>query len=372
MKSFATHFYETLRKLIVLADYGIWFLFDPSKFTLIDKKRIKKVLVIHLGAMGELMVLTPVLHALKKFGAEVHVLLSKGKEDVLSNNPDVDKILIYNQDFNTNLETLKKGKYDLAAIMWPCYPKIAWICRKVGIKYRIGGFKNIKDGLNFFFTRRMLDLRNVHAVQGNLDVIKTIGIKERSPILRYRVTKEEDNKANKILKRFKLKNHIIIHPGFSYSDIKYPSRLWPAETYAKVADALIEKGNMKIILTGSKEEKVFSDQIKKYTKNKDKMVILNGLTNFKELAAMTSKAKLLIAPGTGMIHLASALNIPILELMGKESPKEWHPWAKNYKILFHPEVCTQCDKNYCRKKTIECMNAITSEEVIKAAKELLK
>jgi ADP-heptose:LPS heptosyltransferase len=375
MKSLITKTSRLVRNLVTAADYFFWFLFDPSKFTNVDKNKIKKILVIHLGAMGEILVATPLLSALKnEINAKITFLLKEGNGFILENNPNVDNILTFKKTFRENLSMIKKEKFDLAVVLWPGYPAMTFLCLWAGIKYRIGCFKNVKDGVNFFLTRHMLDLRKKHAVESNLDIARLIGIDNNNPKLEFRISKKDESRASHMLKRFGAKNYIVVHPGFSFStNIRYPSRLWPPERYAKVIDSLIEKYKVKVFITGSKIEKPFAEEIKKQTKQKKGVILLNGLTNINELAMIISRAKLLIAPGTGTIHLACAFDTKIIELMGKESPEEWHPWTnkKNYKIIFHPEVCTECDKNYCVKKTQECMLAITPEEVIGAAKPLL-
>jgi len=153
----------------------------------------------------------------------------------------------------------------------------------------------------------------------------------------------------------------------------FPSRFWSPKKYAKVIEILTKKYKLKAILNGSLDEKKFSEEIKRLSKNKKDIIIVNGVIGFNELAVLVSKSRLVIAPGTSIIHLASAYETPVVELMGKESPEEWHPWMskRNYKIIFHPEVCTECDKTYCRKKTTECMKAISPGEVIRAADKLL-
>ncbi len=371
MKSFATRFEELARKFIFLLDYTLWFLFDPSKFTRIKKEKIKKVLVIHLGAMGELLIATPVVSALKKeLNSQVYFMVGPGKEEIFRNNPNVDKILV-SKGFDEDLRAIKKEKFDLAVILWPCFPKISLMCLLAGIKYRIGGFKNVRDGLNFFFTRRTLNIRKNHAVQDNLNIIRLIGIDSKNPKIDFFYTKKDAE----AVRRFSKSKYAIIHPGFSHSNqYEFPSREWPAERYARVADYLVKTHNLKVILTGNNEEKSFSDEIKSLSKYKKNIIITNGQISYSELAALISKSRLILAPGTSIIHLACAYDVPIVELMGKEDPKEWHPWTsrKNYRILFHPEVCTQCDKVYCRKKTQECMKAISSEEVINTIESLIK
>ena len=89
---------------------------------------------------------------------------------------------------------------------------------------------------------------------------------EKKPFLEF--TKQEEKNADFFIKKNKIKKFIVIHPGGkyvaeSYMSGKWPPHLWNLERYAKVADYFSEKG-YKIIITGSKEEEILAEEIKKY------------------------------------------------------------------------------------------------------------
>jgi len=360
--------------MAVMAEYLFWLAADPSKFTLINKASIRKVLIIHLGALGEILAATPMLLALKhELKAQVKFMVAPGRENILENNPYVDEVITYQQSFKKNLERLKKEKFDLAIVLWPTTLKFSWLCLRAGIKYRIAGFKNVQDIVNLFFTRRLLDLRKKHTVVSNLKIIRILGIDNKNPKMEFYPSKKNIRNADAKLKKIKAVRYIIIHPGFSFAaKYKYPSRYWPPERYAEVAETLVKKYKIKVLLTGTREEKQFSEQILKKARNKKDILITNDLFSLGELAAVISNAKMIIVTNTGILHLAAAFDTPIIELSGKEDPVEWGPWrTRAVRVISHPEVCTECDRLYCRKKTIECMMSIKTEEVIKAADSFL-
>ncbi|GAG37127.1 unnamed protein product, partial [marine sediment metagenome] len=168
--------------------------------------------------------------------------------------------------------------------------------------------------------------------------------------------------------------HIIINPGFGLvNKYKYPSRLWPLERYAQIIDYVIEKYNLQVLLTGNHDEKVLSNKIKDLTKNKDKIIVCCGEFSLREFMALIDSAELVIEPSTGAGHVASALKTPVIDLIGRGDPSEWRPWGKKDKTLyfFHSEVCTSCSRGECRKKNIECLKAITAEEVKSAIDKLI-
>jgi len=383
MKSFSTKCTDTFRNFLQILDYLFWFLFDPFKFKKVDTSKIKKVLIIHLGAIGEILITFPIIHTLKKeIGCEIDYLISPGKEAIVKGSSNVSNILVYNNNFKKNISMLKKGKYDLAVIVAPCNWKMGLLCLKANIPYRVGGFNGVKRGPSFFLNRKTFPIKKKHVVEKNLDIIRQIGLENKNPKMEFDVSKKDEKSSLKKLKSLKVKNYAIVHPGFGFSTkYAYPAKFWPYERYAKIIDFLIESRNLDVLLTGNKEEIIFSEKIIRYVKNKDRVRITNGMFNFGELGLILKKTKLLISTSTGVLHLAESFNIPILELAGKGTMYylknnkflyEWAPLVDNFKLLYHVEKCTGCNMMGCRKKTIECMNAITVEEVKQAITSLLE
>ena len=375
MKSAYTQIREKTRNLFLIFDYLLWLLFDLSKFKIVKKEKIKKVLIIHLGAIGELLVTTPLFPALKKaLNCEISFMVSKGKEQVFQNNPHLSEIITYENDFKKNIEILKNKDFDLGIILFPGSMQLSLMCLLAGIKYRIGCFSGLKKGPALFFTRRVFPINKKHAIEKNLNMIKQIGIYNENPKIEIYISDKEKKSIKKFLKKKKIKDYVIVHPGFGFSTKhKYPSRLWPLDRYAKVIDYIVKNYGVKVLLTGSADEKIFAEEIKKKVKNKNEVIIASGLFDLIESSFLISKARLLIGPSTSVIHIATAFDTPLVLLGGEELQEVWYPrmTKKKYKVLFHPEVCTECDKDYCKKKTIECMNAITTEEVIESSIFLL-
>jgi ADP-heptose:LPS heptosyltransferase len=361
------------KKAIILGDYLLWLILDLSKFRIIDKKRIKKVLIIHLGAFGEILASTPIIDSLVNERIIVHYMLRGGRQEVLENNHGVRKIILWDDDIEKNISVIKKESYDAAIILWPGSTRIASMCRRAGIKYRVGCFKGVKEGLSFSFTRRRFPLRRVHSVVANAQMVRLLGITPKKPRMNYYIDKKSEAFIKKYLKMKHVKKFVIIHPGFGASRGLEPNaRLWPTDRYAKVADELVSKG-YSVLITGSDNERVIADSI--YSKSKKKMIILtNGLFNFKQLAALVSRSSLVIAPDTSIVHLASALQVPVVDLVSRNPVWEWHPWMNHdkYVLISHFGNTNFFERDFCPEIGISCMNSITTGEVISAANKLLK
>lgn len=375
MESIHTRVRERIRSFFLLINYFLWFILSPSKFKKIDKKEIKNVIIISFGAIGELLVLTPFLPALKKsLNCEISVMISNESRNVFKNNPYVSEVLIYDKSFKKNIKELKKRKFDLAIIAFPGSFKYSLMCFLAKIKYQIGWGNDFRHGPPLFFNKNLLQLKKQHVVKENLNIIRKIGIINKNPQIEYYISEKEKASAKEKLKKLKVRKYVIIHPGFGkINSSKYPTRLWPLERYASLIDYISEIYGYKVILTGTKDEKEISEKIKQNVKNKKSAIIAAGKFNLEEFAYIISKSELLISPGTSAVHFASAFNTKIIELIGKEHYYRWHPWAskENYVVLSKDNVCRGCNEMECRKKTTECLTSINVEEVKNVIKKLL-
>lgn len=333
---------ETARDLFILADYALWCIADPSKFKAIRKNKIKKIIIIHDGAIGELLATTPLLKPLKReYNARIDYLVRNSENNILKGNPQIHKFLTWKKNWKENVSQLKKEQYDLAIILWPGSLNITTACLAAKIPYRIGCFKMVKEGPAFFYTRRWFPLRakHQHAVQSNLDMIRLLGLDNEKPKMEIVLEKRDIEKIDNFLAKNKIKKFVIIHPGFGgASKSKSYSRTWPAETYASAAGLLIKK-DYYVILTGIKEEKDFVQEIFKKIKAKKKARDSCGLFSLGELKALVKKASLVIAPDTSVVHIASAFDTSVIDLMGCPG-WEWHPLMdeKLYRLINHPYV----------------------------------
>ena len=305
-------------------------------------------------------------------------MVSEGKEDILKDNPKISKIIAFNHNNKTFSENIENYNVDLAVIISPGkvnFKFLTDICYKNNIKYTIGGFGGFKRGIGFNFNQRSFPSIHKHTVMKNLEIIKNICKIPNNPSLEFYINDEDKISAQNILKQSKIKDYIIVHPGFGkYHEYPFPSRLWPLDRYSKIIDIMIEKYDTKVIITGTKEELEIATKIYELIDKKNSVLILNGKINYGELAYIVKNSRLVISTSTSIIHLASCFDCRVLELGGKELVCEWKPWMdiNKYKLIIHDEVCTQCNLLNCRKKTIECLNAITINEVIQNSDQLIK
>jgi ADP-heptose:LPS heptosyltransferase len=140
-----------------------------------------------------------------------------------------------------------------------------------------------------------------------------------------------------------------MHPGASA-----PSRRYPADRYAAVAQELIKQG-YQVALTGTADEVELTEQIRAAAG--PSAASLAGKLKLPETAALLSLAPLLIANNTGVVHIAAAAGTPVVDLYALTNPQHT-PWAVPSRILFHDVPCKNCFKSICPERHHNCLRLV--------------
>ena len=169
---------EFMRNTLWFMDYILDYIYMfPFKFKKLG--RVRKILMVELKFIGDIIVTTPTIRAVKQAFplAKIDILVSQGMEDTLYGNPNISEILPFNYNYDEWTRKLKGG-YDLAIILHNGTIKVSTMLLKAKIPYRIGCTKvGFLESKGFFLHKKTKPTYQIkHKVDDNLDVIKTIGI----------------------------------------------------------------------------------------------------------------------------------------------------------------------------------------------------
>ena len=359
------------RNFVNYFDYFFWRI---THWRIKPVKELKRAVIFNLRYMGDLMVTTPLLHSLKiHYGSENILVINKNMKEFAMLLPYVDKVYIY-KGFKDFLDFLKTIKSDAIFILTPASYIISLVALIRGVRYRIGALSSgIIEPKGLFLTHK-ISHRLKHRVEQILEICKIIGIKPSSE-LKIRVNEDAKKRIQGILEELGVANEpfILLHPcARDMHKYKYPAYEWEKEKWGELAKELAELGYF-VIFTGVKDDEEYIQSIL-CDIDSAKCKSLAGRINIQELVAVISQSKLLVAVDTGVIHIAVALDVPVVDLMGPTPPEIWHPWAKEdrYKVIFHQNVCNSCRSYSCRLKYNICVKSIQVDEVFKACCELLR
>ena len=310
--------------------YYSWRFLSPYRKS-INPGDIRKVLVINLGVIGDLIVTTPMIKALAKKYHNIDVLMRSDMADILSGNSHINKLIFYT-NFNDTLRQIK-GRYQLAIIFSPHKYEIKKLCMDAGIKYTVCNSFSYSWS-DIFLSQRTRENPNEHFVLKSLDMAKLAHADLKNPKTEFYFSRKDEDYVNRLLKKNKIDKFIVIHAGKRGNLQRF---FWPSENWAEVIKYAAKKYKLKVILSGSVSERERNKEIlslsdPKYTFN------FCEKTNLKQWACLIKKSKLLISLNTGATHIASAFNTKTI-VLNEEFPENWHPWmrAENYRNLLFPE-----------------------------------
>ncbi|MCM8787047.1 MAG: glycosyltransferase family 9 protein [Candidatus Omnitrophica bacterium] len=339
----------------------------------------KKILVINLGGIGDILLSQPALRALKKnfFDAELNFLSVRRVFELLKNPTYgfIDRVFLFEPNsFNiaNNLFTLfclRKEKFDLAINMRTLVSKkgarnIKMLLEILSAKKTVG---RDTEGRGYFFDIKIQETDKGLYYERDYDImtVEALGVSVEDKNIYFKIDKEDTFYVEKILKDFKANSD---KPLIGFHIGGMPSRRWPIENVAKVLDA-ISKIDCIFVVTGSKKEAFLAKKLKNLTKVN--FVDLTGKLTIGQLASLIKKFKVFISNDTGPMHLAAVLKVPLVAIFGPGDLTRYNPkviWEEAV-ILEGGYSCSPCNKFFCSSK--ECLYKISSEKLVEEVLKIL-
>ncbi len=339
----------------------------------------EKFLVVRTDRVGDVILSTPVLEAIKSSypGSQVTIMLSPHTEDVVKNNPHLDDVIIEDRKgihrgiggFLRLIKRIRKEKFDVCVLLHPTF-RLAILLFLARIRYRIGtGYR----WYQIFFNRKIYQHRKrnlKHESDYNMDMLRPLGIESQRILPKVCLSESEKYFADRILEDFEIKKEDIllaIHPGSGNSSLNLPIR-----RFAQAADDLIQETRAKVIITGAEQEKGLADLMERYMANKP--INLAGRTELSQLAALLTKCDAVISNSTGPMHLAAALGTPTVAIfcpIFAAGPIRWGPCGDGHEVILPPvPICFKCKPTSCPHWN--CMEKIKPEEIVRRVNLILQ
>jgi heptosyltransferase-3 len=203
---------------------------------------------------------------------------------------------------------------------------------------------------------------HTHCVDATLSAFRWLGMQtpNPAPLLRYEIHPREAEKMRAALRDRK---YVVIHPGAAMT-----TKRWEPGRFAAIARTLQSEGYVIALTGGPGEDSVVVD----VARNVAGASIFLGLT-IPELAELIRGATLYVGNDSGPMHLAAAVGTPTVAVWGSSDSRAWRPWAVPSRVVQNPFECNPCPGYRCLvADTPLCIESVTVEQVIAAAKELLK
>ena len=317
---------------------------------------IKEILFLRHDRIGDMALSLSAIRLLKNSfpHARMMVIASGSNKDILLNNPYVDEVLVYN-GMSDYIKHVRHRRFDLA--IDPFHNnhelKSAFITMLSGARYRIGF---ALAGRDIFFTMKApLYDEKKSFMQLMMLILSELGIaddKSNEPLIF--ITHDEKTEAEESISTLSGRRLVAIHPGAFY-----PSQRWRMDRFAEIAKDLSHHGFGVIFFAPAKE---FPDFDKAVFKDSPNVLIISDI-QMRRFIALLSLCEILICNNSGPLHIAGALKIKTVSMMGPTVPAVWWPQGEGHTVIRQNYPCSPCNKAVC--KTHECMADITVKEVFK-------
>ncbi len=324
----------------------------------------RKILVIRLSSIGDIIWTTPVVRCLKKQlnDVELHYCTKMQYRSLVEANPYIDKLHYLDNDLNLLIEELKKEKFDFVVDL---HKNI----RSFIIKFKLGVKSTAYNKLwieRFFLTNFQINfMPNCHVVDRYMDTVKQLGVKNDDQGIDYVIPSQEEIDIKSLPEGFRNGYIAFVIGGSGYT------KILPFEKMVELCDRI----NRPIVLIGSKEdyeagkklEDFFNTSIHDATFEKGlqmlnkKTIIFNacGKYSIGQSASLVKQSEYVFGHDTGLTHLGAAFKKTIFSIWGGTVPNNFYSYGTRFYILENNDLnCRPCSKSgrkKCPKGHFKCM-----------------
>lgn len=320
----------------------------------IDKKDVKRILFITLTNIGDIILSTPIITALKRefSKARIDVMVGPLGRDIFIRDPRIFKVITYNkhlplQEKQRLVRKLKSMKYDLVIDL-----KNSLFPILVGSRYRTSPIHSAPKNI-------------MHKKEFHLWKLKYLGIDVGDESFSVHIGKKDRDYVDALLENVPNQDKIVTVSPTAKSLIKR----WKKNGFAQLGDRLIDKLNMSIVMIGDNIDKEIIEDI--ISDMKFKPSNFAGLTTIPQLAYLLERSRLLITNDSAPMHIGCTSGTKVLAIFGPTDPRKYGPRGRDDRVLKRELHCSPCETAQCRFKH-ECMKSISVDEVYSAAEEMLR
>lgn len=353
---------------------------SPSPWT-----QARHVLCVRLDALGDVLMCTPALRALRAQHPERRLtLLSSPAGAALGPYlDDVDAAIAWEAPWMKSsavleperhldwIAMLARQRFD-AAVVFTCYSQsalpAALLCQLAGIPLRLAycrekPYQLLTDWIADPEPGAMVR----HEVQRQLDLVRHVGAEVADERLAFTPRKADHDAVRARLRQAGIDpdgRWLVLHPGASAPSRRYPPRHWQT-----LARALVERLDCPLVFTGAAHEAALIAQIA--PPGASTMHAFAGQLGIGELGALLAQSSLVVSNNTGPAHLAAAVGAPVVDLYALTNPQHT-PWRVPSRVLNHDVDCRNCERSVCPQGHHDCLEKLLPEQVLDAVCSLLK
>jgi len=337
---------------------------------------IHHILLRGTNWIGDVIMTLPALAAVRETvpHAKISVLAKPWVGEVYANCSDVDEVITYHSPGRHDgvkgkyrlAGELKKETFDMAILLQNAIEAaiLTWLAR---IPIRAGYDTDGRRLLLTHSVKRTREIRKVHQIDYYVTMLESLGFRSSGRHINLVLSDEYPIIAQRVLSPYGVHGDTLIvgiAPGAAYG----PAKMWFPERFSAVADTLVDDFGAMVVLFGSGGDRERADRVQQHARHR--FINMAGETSLKEVAALISRCDLFISNDSGLMHLAGALDIPLVAIFGSTNPVTTSPVGENSIVVHKDVACSPCLKKEC-PTDFKCMDLIAADDVYSAAKSLL-
>jgi len=337
--------------------------------------------MIKPSSLGDIVHALPVLAALRRGYPRAHIAWLVGTTFVpfLEGHPLLDEVIPFDRqrygrmlqspavrhDFLRLLAFLRRRRFDLVVDLQGLFRSgfLAWA---TGARARVG-FADARELAPLFYTRRVRCPRPTrHAVEKNICMAAQLGLGVDPPRFPLGLRTEEMHVARRLLTEVAgrgLEHFTAVLPG-----ARWPTKRWRADRIAALLDRLNAEGGSPCVLLGASADRAIADQVRAAATMP--VIDLVGRTTLRQLVALLSLADRVICQDSGPMHIAAALNKPLVAVFGPTDPAHTGPYSTAARVVALPLACVPCGRRTCPLGHHACMQQLETDTVLAQVREL--
>lgn len=327
---------------------------------------MKKILLIRFSSIGDIVLVSPVIRALKtQLNCELHVLTKSKNRNLYADNPYVDKIHLFEKRSAEAVPVLKKEHFDFIVDL---QKNLRSMRVKRGLKLPASSFPKLNVQKWLLVNFKINKLENIHIVDRYFHAVETLGVKNDGKGLDYFLS-EKDFVNLKNYPPLKKNSYVGMVIGG-----KHKTKMLPTEKAIRVIGRL----PWPVVLLGGPEDRENGETIRNLTENKQ---VLNacGELSLNESASLVRQAGIIITNDTGLMHIAAAFKKPVISIWGNTVPEfgmfPYEPGEEDKVVLAEVKglKCRPCSKigyEKCPKRHFKCMLDQDEDFIVKEAVRL--
>ena len=352
----------------------------------IDWNNVRRVLVVRLRSIGDTVLSTPSLIALRRFlpDAKIDIMLEDWVAPLLAGHDAVDEIIA----IPTENTPTPAGKNLSRSALLAVRGAIAWQLREreYDVAFNLHGGTTATFFVRMSAARHRIGLASyqypflynhllsspadfwgstqIHSAEQQLALLGFIGVPvEDRPKSRLVVT--DEGRIARVSAWNEETPFVLLHPTTAFA-----TKMWPTLNFARTAEFLAAKG-LRTVAVASEQESHVLESLKRET---NVPITCFEDLSLPEITALASKARLFVGNDSGIAHMAAAVNTPTVVVFGSSNRTHWSPWtdAPN-EIVYEEFACQPCAGYECKEfGDARCISSVAPERVFSAIDQVLE